>query len=112
MTKTIMISTAIAVFTGLAGLTYAVSSASASEGSAAKVEAQMSTASFSIAKMTCATCPISVKKAMKRVDGVKTVEVDFKTKIATVSFDPSITNAETIAAASTNVGYPATQVTD
>ena len=106
-----MIPTAIAVFTGLLGLTNAASSAFASETPTASIEAQMTSATFSIAKMTCATCPISVKKAMKRVDGVKTVDIDFETKVATVTFDPSITNPETIAAASSNVGYPATPVT-
>ena len=44
---------------------------------------------------------------MEGVTGVKSVAVDFDAKTATVVFDPSITNAETIAAASTNAGYPA-----
>lgn len=67
------------------------------------------TASFVIEKMTCATCPISVRKAMKRVNGVKSVKVDFKTKIATVVYDPALTTPAKIAAASTNVGYPASE---
>ncbi|KCZ93508.1 mercuric transport protein, periplasmic component [Hyphomonas johnsonii MHS-2] len=46
---------------------------------------------------------------MMRVDGVETVDVDFATKIATVTFDPAVTTADTIAAASTDVGYPATR---
>jgi mercuric ion binding protein len=71
--------------------------------------AQQATASFAIDKMTCATCPISVRKAMKRVDGVKSVKVDFKTKIATVVYDPAKTTPAQIAAASTKVGYPASE---
>ncbi len=71
--------------------------------------AQQATASFAIDKMTCATCPISVRKAMKRVDGVKSVKVDFKTKIATVVYDPAKTTPAQIAAASTKVGYPANE---
>lgn len=68
------------------------------------------TARFSIEKMTCAACPISVRKAMERVDGVKNVEVDFKAKIATVIFDASVTTASAIGNASTDVGFPATVV--
>jgi len=62
---------------------------------------------FSVAKMTCATCPIAVKTAMQRVPGVHSVKIDFETKKATVAFDPARTNAAAIAAASTNAGYPA-----
>lgn len=68
--------------------------------------------SFTIEKMTCATCPITVKKAMQRVDGVKDVDIDFDTKIAVATFDPTLTNADEIAAASTGVGYPATAIED
>jgi mercuric ion binding protein len=35
------------------------------------------------------------------------VEIDFGARTATVVFDPSVTNAAAIAAASTNAGYPA-----
>lgn len=65
------------------------------------------TVSFTIEKMTCATCPIAVKKAMQRVDGVKDVEVDYDLKTATVRFDASATSANEIGTASTNVGFPA-----
>ncbi|PCI52876.1 MAG: mercury transporter [Alphaproteobacteria bacterium] len=93
----------------------ACSQASAEQNSAqapnVQAVATQASASFAIEKMTCATCPISVKKAMKRVDGVKTVEVDFATKIATVVYDPAVTTPTEIAAASTNVGYPASETT-
>lgn len=69
--------------------------------------AQISVASFAVAKMTCAACPITVKKAMSAVRGVRSVEVDFASKTATVAFDRNLTNAATIAAASANAGYPA-----
>lgn len=69
--------------------------------------ARLAVASFAVAKMTCATCPITVKKAMSAVHGVQSVKVDFESKTATVAFDPKVTNAAAIAAASTNAGYPA-----
>lgn len=67
-------------------------------------------ASYSIERMTCATCPITVRKAMTGVEGVNGVSVDFETKIATVAFNPEITTIEIIGAASTNAGYPATLI--
>ena len=69
--------------------------------------AQEQTATFAIQNMTCATCPITVRTAMERVEGVTSVEIDFDAKTAAVIFDPSATSAEEIAAASTNAGYPA-----
>ena len=67
--------------------------------------------SFAVDNMTCATCPITVRTAMSRVDGVRSVSVDFASKRATVTYDPARATTEAIAAASTNAGYPAHLVT-
>lgn len=69
--------------------------------------ATIQTATLKIENMTCALCPVTVKKAMEGVEGVKSVAIDFDAKTATVIFDPSVTAADTIAAASTDIGYPA-----
>ena len=65
------------------------------------------TVTFDVEKMTCATCPIAVRKAMERVDGVKEVEVSLENKSAVVTFDSSVTTATEIGEASTDVGFPA-----
>lgn len=70
--------------------------------------ATMQTATFAIENMSCALCPITVKSAMQRVNGVRSVEIDFAARTATVVFDPTVTDVEEIAVASTNAGYPAT----
>ncbi len=70
------------------------------------------TQSFAIEKMTCAMCPITVRKAMERVDGVQSVTVDYDTKTAIAVFDPAKTSAKAIADASTDVGYPATPISN
>lgn len=72
--------------------------------------AAMHRATFAISNMTCATCPITVRKAMTRVAGVKTVSVDFDTKRAVVDFDSTRTTVAAIGAASTSAGYPAHEV--
>jgi mercuric ion binding protein len=70
--------------------------------------ADETTATFTVEKMTCATCPLTVRIAMERVDGVIDAKVDLDSKTATVAFDDSETSVKEIAEASTNVGFPAT----
>jgi mercuric ion binding protein len=72
--------------------------------------AQERTVTFTVEKMTCALCPITVSRAMKRVEGVVEVSVDYDKKRATVGYDDAITTWEEIAAASAGVGFPANKV--
>jgi mercuric ion binding protein len=72
-----------------------------------QVSSSQKTAIFSIEKMTCKMCPITIRKAMENVEGVVKATVDFETKKATVVYDPQAVNTEAIALASTNSGYPA-----
>lgn len=62
---------------------------------------------FAVDNMTCALCPVTVRKAMEQVDGVKSVTVDFDGKTATVVFDPNMATPDEIAKASADAGYPA-----
>lgn len=63
------------------------------------------TGTFAVPNLICALCPLAVKTAMERVEGVRSVEVDFATTTAT--FDPLVASVDASAAASTNAGYPA-----
>ena len=67
------------------------------------------TITLTVQNMTCAACPITVKKAIKGVAGVKDVRVDLAKKIAVVVFDDVLTNSDRLAEASRNAGYPATR---
>ncbi len=49
---------------------------------------------------------------MEKVLGVKQVEVNYEMEIATVVFDPVLTNKKQIADASTEIGYPASIITE
>ena len=69
--------------------------------------AAVETRTFAVDNMTCSLCPLTVKTAMERVEGVRSVTVDFAARTATVTFDPAVATSEAIAAASTNAGYPA-----
>ena len=65
------------------------------------------TVTFAVDNMTCASCPYIVKTTMAAIPGVAKVTVSFEAKTATVTFDDAKTNADIIAVASMNAGYPA-----
>jgi mercuric ion binding protein len=106
MKRSLVLAAALLAFGGL-GRTIGTAVTPAAAQSASQQVAAAQTRTFAIQNMTCALCPITVKKTMEGVAGVKSVSVDFDAKTVTVDFDPSTTNADAIAAASTNAGYPA-----
>jgi periplasmic mercuric ion binding protein len=94
---------------GAAGLLLIASVSSPVLVSAASAAETERTATFDVPDMTCALCPVTVRKAMEGVEGVKSVTVDFDARTATAVFDPSVTSIEAIAGGSENAGYPAHQ---
>ena len=64
--------------------------------------------SLAVSNMTCATCPITVKKALTKVDGVSKAAVDFDKKEAVVTFDDTKTNVAALMKATTDAGYQST----
>lgn len=109
MKKTILTGLAVLAMAG-SGVAYTVAGA-AQNHPATSILAQRQ-ATFAIENMTCALCPITVKKAMEGVAGVSTVTVDFTAKKARATYDPKRTTITRIAAASANAGYPARAVQD
>jgi len=59
--------------------------------------------------MTCAACPITVKKALTRVPGVSNIEINFDAREAIVTFDDGKTNVQTLTKATEDAGYPSTE---
>lgn len=75
---------------------------------ATPVFAATQTVTLAVSKMTCAACPITVKKALSRVPGVNSVAVNFEAKQATVVFDDAVVNLAALIRATTDAGYPST----
>ena len=73
---------------------------------AAPVLASPQTVTLAVSKMTCAACPITVKKALSRVPGVTEVTVNLEKKQATVQFDDSKTTVPALTKATGDAGYP------
>ena len=63
---------------------------------------------LSVSQMTCAACPITVKKALGKVDGVSKVVVSLEKHQAVVTYDDVKTNVERLIRATTDAGYPST----
>lgn len=64
------------------------------------------TVTLNVSGMTCAACPITVKKALEKVPGVSKVDVRFESKQVLVTFDDAKTNTDALVKATTNAGYP------
>lgn len=60
--------------------------------------------------MNCAMCPITVKKALEKVDGVLSADVSYKTKRAVIRFENRKTTVQELIQATTDAGYPSTLV--
>ncbi len=75
---------------------------------AAPTWAALKTVSLDVPGMSCATCPITVKRGLNKVKGVTKVEVSYEMKEAVVTFDDAKTSVKALTEATTNVGYPST----
>jgi periplasmic mercuric ion binding protein len=76
----------------------------------APVWAAPQTVTLSVPGMTCPACPITVKQALSKVDGVTKTEVRFEQREAVVTFDDQKTNVQALTEATKNAGYPSTPV--
>jgi len=70
--------------------------------------AESKTVILNVPGMTCKFCPITIRKALKKLPGVTDAKADYDTKTATVTFDPDKTNVEALTKATANAGYPST----
>jgi len=70
--------------------------------------AAQKTVTLGVPGMTCGACPITVKKAISKVNGVTQTEVDFDKRQAVVTYDDTKASADQIMRATSNAGYPST----
>ena len=64
------------------------------------------TVTLDVSGMTCAACPITVKKALEKVPGVSKIEARYEKKQVLVTFDDAKTNTDALMKATTDAGYP------
>lgn len=73
------------------------------------VAGDMKTVTLDVANMTCNMCPITVKKALKNVDGVTEVVANYEGEgngWAKVTYDPGKINVDDLTFATEEAGYP------
>lgn len=109
MKKTMIAAIAVIAIAG-AGIGAATLMPQSSNDTPVQSSAHLQTASFAVENMTCATCPITVRRAMEGVAGVQEVTIDYEARTATAQFDPERTTISAIASASINAGYPAERI--
>ncbi len=70
--------------------------------------AEDKTVILSVENMTCSLCPLTVKKALKAVEGVHEANVSLEAENAVVIYDDDAVDVETLMATTTNAGFPST----
>ncbi len=64
------------------------------------------TVTLDVQNMTCAVCPITVRKALEHVSGVQQVKIDYASKTAMVQFDDMTATVDKLTEATKAAGYP------
>ena len=72
--------------------------------------ASLQTVNLKVENMWCATCPMIVRRALEQVEGVSKAQVSFRSKTATVAFDPSRCDVAKLIAATAASGFPSTVI--
>jgi copper chaperone len=65
----------------------------------------MTTKTYSIPNISCGHCVHTIKTELSEIPGVKSVEADFTTKTATITFDAPATE-EKIKSVLAEINYP------
>jgi mercuric ion binding protein len=61
---------------------------------------------LAVPAMTCPTCPVTIKKALMKEQGVASVTIRYKKKELIVSFDDAKTTPDAIMKSTAAVGFP------
>lgn len=67
----------------------------------------MESVTLSVPTVHCQSCKLNIEESLEEVDGVASSDVDLDAKTVTVTFDPADVDADSVAAAITAAGYPA-----
>ncbi len=68
----------------------------------------MQTVTLSVPGMTCSACPITIKLALNKLDGVSQVDVSYPDREAVITFDDRLTSVDALTQATGEAGYPST----
>src|SRR6266496_859669 len=105
---TLLIATVIVLGFGSLNISrYMFASAPPSAQAKAQGTNSLSRVVIPVEGMSCATCEIPVRHALRRIDGVKAAHVSAATKTATVDYEAAKTNPDQLVTAINSTGYRA-----
>ena len=64
------------------------------------------TVTLAVENMSCASCPLIVRKSLERVAGVSRADVSLENKVAVVAFDDAKADLPALTAATASAGFP------
>ena len=105
---TLLIATVIVLGFGSLNISrYVFASAPASAQTQTQLANGLGRVVIPVEGMSCATCEIAVRHALKQVDGVKSAHVSVVSKTATVDYEPQKTDPQQLVTAINSTGYRA-----
>jgi mercuric ion binding protein len=71
-----------------------------------QVRAEPQTVTLSIPGMNCPACPVTIRMALEKIEGVEKAEISYEEKKAIVSFDDAQTSVDALTEVTADLGYP------
>ena len=65
----------------------------------------METTSFNVPSITCSVCSNKIQQGLQSVDGIQNVDVNLKTKMVSVQYDPAQIQPQEIRKSVSAMGY-------
>lgn len=108
MIRKIALASALAFAFATPAMACPMADAAAYSVAAEAVQASAGTkATFKVEGMTCGSCSTKVSDALKAIDGVEAVAVDYQTGETQIAYDSAKTDADKLLAAIKATGYAA-----
>jgi copper chaperone CopZ len=105
---TLLITTVLVLgFAGLNISRYVLASAPLAQQAQTQLANGLDRVVISVEGLSCLACEIPVRHVLRKVDGVKSVQVSAAIKTVTVDYEPMKTNPEQLVAAINSTGYRA-----
>jgi mercuric ion binding protein len=70
------------------------------------VRATEQTVTLDVESLTCSLCPVTVRKALEKADGVTNATVSYEQHHAVIIYDDEIIDIPTLIETTTNAGFP------
>ena len=70
--------------------------------------AELKSVALAVPGMDCPVCPVTVRKALEKVEGVHEIIVEYETRTVIVAYDETRVALSALTQATTDAGFPST----